>query len=394
MNRTNASADLLIVGGGVLGAFHAYHALARGLSVILLERNSAPQGATVRNFGQVVPSGMDATWQRFGRESLEIYTSLQAQFDISVRNLGSIYLASNEEEVTLIEELHAINQSHDYESELWTAERCRERYPLLRADYCRGGLFFPQELSVNPRVMIHRLHQYLATKPEFQSHFQSSVSDLSVEGPDHVLARTSDGRTFDAKKAIVCSGSEFQLLFPTHFAATDLVAVKLQMLRLAAHSDSQAMPSLPGNILTGLSIRRYESFSQCPSWNEIKSREPADSFAKEWGVHILFKQESDGGIILGDSHEYAAASDSDRLGFDLRSDVNEFMLAEAAKIFNLPSWQVESVWSGVYCQTDDPSGIHNQRIDDHIHIVTGIGGKGMTSSAGFSKHHLGEIYDD
>ena len=49
------NADLLIIGGGVLGSFFAYQALERGLSVVLLERHGAPAGATVRNFGQVVP---------------------------------------------------------------------------------------------------------------------------------------------------------------------------------------------------------------------------------------------------------------------------------------------------------------------------------------------------
>ena len=145
--NSNKPADLLIVGGGVLGSFFAYHALSRGLSVVLLERNAAPQGATVRNFGQVVPSGLDDNWQRFGRESVEIYRSIQAQFDISVRKNGTIYLASDDEELTLIHELHDINVKSGYSSELWSAEQCCQRYPELRSDYCGGGLFFRTEIS-------------------------------------------------------------------------------------------------------------------------------------------------------------------------------------------------------------------------------------------------------
>jgi glycine/D-amino acid oxidase-like deaminating enzyme len=77
--------DLIVVGGGILGTFHAYHALKKGLKVALLEKNSVPQGATVRNFGQVVPSGMDLKWQNFGRESLAMYNELQFQADLTVR---------------------------------------------------------------------------------------------------------------------------------------------------------------------------------------------------------------------------------------------------------------------------------------------------------------------
>ena len=105
----------------------------------------------------------------------------------------------------------------------------------------------------------------------------------------------------------------------------------------------------PGNILTGLSIRRYESFRQCPSWNAVKAREPRESLEKQWGVHILFKQEADGGIIVGDSHEYASVAEYDRLGFDLSTDINTFMIDEAAKIMNLHSWDVETST----CKDDD-----------------------------------------
>ena len=381
--------DLIVIGGGVLGAFHAYHALQRGLSVTLLERHGRPRGATVRNFGQVVPSGMDLHWQAFGRESLKIYKQLQAQHDLSVRQNGSIYIASNEEEETLIEELHAINQQNDYESQLWTTEQCRQRYPQLRTDYCRAGLFFPDEVSVNPRQMIHRLHELLAQQEKFTAQFHTRVGNLACDA-DSVTATATDGRIFKAAKAIVCCGAEFQTLYPDVFADSDIQAVKLQMLRLKP----QANVTMPGNVLTGLSIRRYESFSQCPSYAEIIARQETDAFWQEWGVHILFKQEADGGIILGDSHEYAPAKTADDLDFDLRSNINEYFIQEGRKIFDLPNWDIEAAWYGVYCQTKEPSGIFTRTIDNNIHIVTGIGGKGMTSSAGFAKHHLGEIYND
>ena len=275
--------DLIIIGGGVLGTFHAYHALKRGLTVALLERTAAPRGATVRNFGQIVPSGSDRQWQPFGRESLKIYKSIQSKFDITVRELGSIYIASDDQEVALIEELAAINAEDGYASELWSAQKCRDRYPNLRGDYCRGGLFFPEEISVNPRQMIHRLHEYLRSNAGFEVHYQTCVGELNVDERT-VLARTSRGQTILADRAIVCSGSEFQMLYPDIFSASDIDAVKLQMARLKPAVNTK----LPGNILTGLSIRRYESFAQCPSWKEIKASEPEDSFWKKWGVHILF----------------------------------------------------------------------------------------------------------
>ena len=155
--------DIAIVGGGILGTFHAYHALELGLKVCLLEKDAYPQGATTQNFGQVVPSGMNSKWQKLGRESLRIYTDIQSQFDISIRQNGTVYLASNEEEEQLLVELRAINNNNDYASRMLTKGECLDRYPGLRKEYVKAGLFFPDEVTVEPRTMIHRLQEYLTS---------------------------------------------------------------------------------------------------------------------------------------------------------------------------------------------------------------------------------------
>jgi FAD dependent oxidoreductase TIGR03364 len=379
---SDAHYDLLVIGGGALGTFHALHALERGLRVALVERHRVAQSATVRNFGQIVPSGMNPKWQAHGRKSLAVYAALQAKADIGVRALGSTYLASDDEELQLLHELHILNQAADYPSELLSPAACLARYPQLRADYCKGGLFFPQEISVNPRQMIHLVLAQLKTFPRF-SHFPDTlVRDLDSAGAG-VKATDLFGRTFYAEQAIVCTGAEFEWLYPERFQASDLELVKLQMLRLRP----QPGVHMPGNVLTGLSIRRYESFHACPSYAGIHAREDATAFWKRWGVHILFKQEADGGIVLGDSHEYADVQHKDGIDFYLREEVTRYFLDEGAKIFNLPRWEIDDQWLGVYaqCKTQD---IFQQVIDGKVHIVTGIGGKGMTASPGFSFHHI------
>jgi FAD dependent oxidoreductase TIGR03364 len=379
--------DLAIVGGGVLGTFHAYHALQKGLRVALFEKNMAPQGATVRNFGQIVPSGFHVRWQQYGRRSLDIYKSIQAKFDISVRQNGSIYLASNDDEMTLLEELSVINRANDYPSQLLTAEQCLARYAGVRSDYVRGGLFFPEEITLEPRIAIHRLLWYLIEQHHLAYYPDTLVCDLQP-GANTCEVATTDGRRFAAQRVIVCSGSEFRTLFPHVFASSDLVGVKIQMLE----THPQPQDTLPGSILTGLSIRRYECFSECPSWAAIKRREAPDSPEKRWGVHILFKQTTSGSVIVGDSHEYADATRIDELGFDQNQDIDEFMLEKARQIVHLADWRIARRWFGIYTQCRN-SDIFLHQPDPRIHIVTGIGGKGMTGSAGFAEQHLQQILE-
>lgn len=379
--------DLIIIGGGVLGTFHAYHALKKGLSVAVLEKNTKPEGATVRNFGQIVPSGMDRKWQEFGNESLKIYKEIQNQFDINLRQNGTIYIASNDEEVQLIEELHQINLGNDYTSELLSKEQCLTKYNGLRSDYCKAGLFFPQEITVEPDTMIHKLHEYMVANLGLDLYTNTTVVHTE-EKSSEVVSTTASGTEYKASKMIICNGSDFKILYPEIYNSSDLIVSKLQMLQTKPQNNYR----LDGSILTGLSIRRYESFEECPSFKAIKAEENPDSFEKKYGVHILFKQAMDGSVILGDSHEYASAKDIDSLGFDLNMDIDNFMISEAKKIIDLPTYEIKNRWFGMYsqCKTKD---IFEQTIGENIHIVTGIGGKGMTGSAGFAKHNIDKIFN-
>lgn len=384
MNKTY---DLIVVGAGVLGTFHAYHALRRGLSVLLLEKDSRPKSATVRNFGQVVPSGMKNPWFEYGRRSLEIYQDIQQNFDISVRKMGSVYIASDTEEQQLLHELKSLFDEKDYACQLLSSQQCLQRWPALRADYVREGLFFPDELSVEPIIMIRRLLHYM------QEHFEQftfltscPVNKLEAE-PEHVRLLSNLPQPFYGKNVLICSGAEFKLLFPEIFQNSGLVVSKLQMMR------SRPMPgvSLPGNILTGLTIRRYESFTECPSFAQLST--PAHyQPLKDWGIHILFKQSADGSIILGDSHEYAPAAKSDELGYEIREQVNQLIIKEAERIVSFKFDHLESSWAGFYSQ--HPDEFFFKKVDQRIHILTGIGGKGMTSSAGFAEQNLDAILQE
>ncbi|GAA5040017.1 oxidase [Marivirga lumbricoides] len=377
--------DLVIVGGGILGTFHAYHALQRGLKVAIFEQTKMPQGATTRNFGQVVPSGMNTKWQNYGRESLGIYKEIQKTFDITIRQNGSVYLASNEEEIQLIEELAAINKKNNYSSSLLTKAECLAKYPGLRADYVKAGLFFPEEVTVEPRTMILRLQQYLIEQKKLQLFTNTKVIQI-YENSAEASIITANGEIWKADKVLICNGSDFKTLYPDLFAKSDLQLSKLQMMQ----TKPQQNYKLQGSILTGWTIRRYEAFYECPSFETIKAKEKQDSLEKKWGVHILFKQAADGSVILGDSHEYAEASAIDDLGYGLNMDIDNFMIKEARKIFNLPTYEIQDRWFGIYSQfkTGD---IFLEQIGQRIHIATGIGGKGMTGSAGFSKENINSI---
>ena len=379
--------DLIVVGAGILGTFHAYHAAKKGLSVLVLEKSDEARGASVQNFGQVVPSGLDSDWQGYGRKSLAIYKELNKRWNLDIDDSGSFYIASNDEEMILINELHTINQETGYLSELLSLAELTKRLPSLKKSYAKGGLFFPDELSVNPRRLIHKIHRGMEADGLADFKFNSLVINLSTQF-DLNSVYLSNGKIYKSRKVIICNGSDFQSLYPNIFAQSDLQTVKLQMLRLVNQE-----VVIKGNILTGLSIRRYESFRECPSYNKIKAQGPFDKELDDWGIHVLFKQEKDGSIILGDSHEYLDANQQEYFDNSLQSRLHELFIREGKKIINGLQWEIDASWAGYYSQCKQDK-IFNREIEPNIHIVTGIGGKGMTASPGYALENINRIYHD
>jgi FAD dependent oxidoreductase TIGR03364 len=376
--------DIIIVGGGIMGLSHAYHALRKKKSVLLLEKNHSTLGASIRNFGQIVPSGFGAEWQAYGIRSLYHYENLLEQYHLPVRKEGSVYIASDEDEIKLIEELHQINTAHSYPSELWEREQLLQKYPLLQKDYAQAGLYFSQEMNVDSRNFIPEFSRLLEAQFGLSTLYGATVTgaDITENG---VMVSDASGNKYAAEKLIVCNGDDFKTLLPEYFPHRDIVMVKLQMMETIAQNIL-----IPGSILTGWTIRRYECFKECPSYEEVISKQDVTSYHLQNGVHILFKQTATGTVILGDSHIYASIEGADQFSFQQTDTaLNDFIIREASKIMQL-DYTIASYWQGYYSQLRS-GPVLQINVQDRIHTATCIGGKGMTASLGWAEQHIDSI---
>ena len=92
---------VIVVGGGVFGTMHAYLALEHGAEVVHLERDRAPMGASVRNFGLVWVSGRgEGRETELALRARELWESIAREVpDIKFRANGSFTLLANDEEL-------------------------------------------------------------------------------------------------------------------------------------------------------------------------------------------------------------------------------------------------------------------------------------------------------
>ena len=328
----------------------------------------------------MVPSGLGGRWQEYGRRSVEIYKEIQQEFDITVRAQGSVYVASDEEEWQIAQEAAELFAGKDLPNELLSAPQTLSRFPYLRESYTKGSIFFPEDLSVEPDKMVHRLIDYGVQKYDISYWPDTAVLACETKG-DLIEIRTAPGLTLQAERALICCGSEFRILYPDLFATSGLIVSKLQMLQ------TYPLPhtNLAANVLTGLTLRRYEAFEECPSFASLTVPSHYTEL-KNWGIHILFKQATDGSIIIGDSHEYAPAGQISDLGFDCKDHIDELILTEAERIVQFPVRGIARRWAGYYAQ--HPDEVFEYEVAPRLNIITGVGGKGMTSSLGFAEENV------
>lgn len=101
--------QVVIVGGGVLGAMHAVQARRRGLAVVHLEREQAERGASVRNFGLVWVSGRAPGAElALAQRARTLWAELAVLAPATgFRARGSLTVAADEAELGLLKEAAA-----------------------------------------------------------------------------------------------------------------------------------------------------------------------------------------------------------------------------------------------------------------------------------------------
>lgn len=378
-------ADVIVIGAGVLGTFHAYFAAQKGYKTILIERNPFPSDASTRNFGMIAQTIVEAdgAWSAFARASREIYLSLQQECDISVQRSGSLYLASTETERDILEEFARMYAPTHHCSYLG-ANEALALYPFVQPTYCQGALLFPDDLTLDPRSMLRQFIPYLVQQSLIDYIPQTTIVAVESAGQG-CLVKDARGNVFTAEKVFVCSGAEYRTLFPAFFQASGLKICKLQMMQTVP----QPQPILPPALLSGLSIQRYPAFKSVPSYQRLQDQ-TADERLLTYGIHLLFKQAADGSVIIGDSHEYSTFEEANRNEESTNCLINAAILEYGQRMIALPSWQIQKLWNGYYLLHPQRE-VYTETIEDTIHVVTGIAGKGMSTGPGFAQRHIASV---
>jgi len=369
----------IVVGAGILGMATARALALKGYKVTILEKSQQSLGASIRNFGMIWPIGQpDGHLYDRAIRSREIWKEYLKNAKIQYDPCGSIHLAYNQEEQDVIEELYQHFISTQRPVTLLSPSSINDNFKGINQHQLKGGLYSSDEIIIDPREGIKHLPAYLKTYYNIDFLWGTAVTHVTTN------TVTSFKTKYFADLVCVCSGADFETLYPSIFKELPIIKTKLQMMRFISNDTSYRIGT---SVCGGLSLLHYKSFTASKSLEILKAKIEAElpEYLK-WGIHVMVSQNDKGELTVGDSHEYGL----DFEPFD-KQHVNDLILKYLKKLMNIDNWTLQQSWNGVYPKMTNGETDLFLKAEQGVYIINGIGGNGMTLSFGFAEEAVAKI---
>lgn len=369
----------IVIGAGIVGLATARALAIRGYQVTVFERNGKATGASIRNFGMIWPIGQPkGKLLERAMVSKSIWKQIAKEAHIWYSETGSLHIANHHDELGVLEEFAEANKGIR-NCKVINAADTLSKSKIINPNSLKGALFSEDEMIIEAREAVHQVTLYLASKYKVVFHFNKAISRISYPNV------FSGHECFAADELFICSGADFETLYPEVFLGLPITKCKLQMMRLEGFANTNDdSPSLCG----GLSLIHYKSFLEANSLPLLKQRYQTDSEEYiKWGIHVMLSQNFNGEFTIGDSHEYGFELDP----FD-KKNINHLILDYLKTFVKMKSYVVSQTWNGIY-----PKLINDQtelvlNVEEGVKIINGLGGNGMTLSFGLAESVIAGDY--
>jgi len=201
-----SKADVIVVGGGLMGAASAFFLRKRGRSVILLERGLVGQQASGVNFGNVRRQGRYLPQLPLAHRSRAIWGRLNELLgeDAEFLVTGHIRVVYDESQAAVVEKYASDARGWGLDLEIVGGNDLRRRFPFFGPEVICGS-YSPNDGHANPRLAAPAFGRAAARAG---AHVIENCEVVAVEkdGEDFRV-QADDGRVFRAPSALICAGA-------------------------------------------------------------------------------------------------------------------------------------------------------------------------------------------
>ena len=202
-----AHAEIIVIGGGIIGCSTAYH-LARDhkADVLLIERHQLTSGSTWHAAGLVGQLRSSASITQVLRYSVDLYKKLDAETGLATgwKMTGCLRLATNEARWTEYKRLATTAQSFGLDMHLISPAEVKKMWPLMDVSDLVGASFLPSDGQASPSDITQSLAKGA------RMHGAKIVEGVAVTGFEmkdgRIIAVKTNHGTIACEKVVNCAG--------------------------------------------------------------------------------------------------------------------------------------------------------------------------------------------
>lgn len=335
------TADILIIGGGVMGASAAYHLAKRGVKdILLLEKESHfGTGATGRCAGGVryqFSTEINVTLSIHSLPMIENFKEEIGQ-DPGYHKYGYLLVATNENEVKEFRLNVAMQNRLGVQTELLSGDEVRRRLPLMRFDDALAGTFHHKDGTADPNSIVMG---YINASQKMGVRALTGVEVIGV----------------------TVSGGEVRSV------KTNLGEIEARVVLNAAGPWSGLIAAMAGINVPLIPLRR-----QMFTTNPLKEVPENFPFVIDFAKSLYLHREGEG-LLVGMSNP------DEKPGYDQSVDENFELVNLEAAIGRMPLLEKASRashWAGLYEMTPDAHPIYGATDVKGFFLCTGFSGHGF-----------------
>ncbi len=224
--KKNLETDIVIIGSGITGALMAHELCRAGLNCCVVDKRSIATGSSAASTAllqyeidvplcqmaeQIGEKNAVTAYQSCLQSISDIEAVLkETDIDADFERLPSLFYASDEKGVKLIEREYEIRKRHGLPVEPLNKEELHKRYKL---ETYAGALLNRQSAQLDAYKTAIKLFRYHRKKDHLQIYTHTEVVSCE-ETPQGCRLETKEGRTIRCKYAIVATGFEAGRFLP------------------------------------------------------------------------------------------------------------------------------------------------------------------------------------
>ncbi len=348
-----AHADVVVIGGGVIGVSIAFQLARAGVSrVVLVERNSLGSGSTCRAAGGVRAQFSDELNIEIAQRSLAAFREFGdvPGWEIDLKEVGYLFLLTREEDCATFEQSVALQNDLGVPSRMLTPAQALELCPVISVGDVLAAAFSPADGHATPEAVVQG---YATAARSLGVHIAVQCEATEV--------RTRGNRI---EEVVTTKGT----------VATDTVIC-------AAGAWSRACGAMVGVDLPVTPLRRQILFT------EPLADLPGDlPMTIDFDTSFYFHREGPG-VLMGMSDK------NERPGFDISTHdewIPELMAAAERRAPGIAAAGIRGGWAGLYEMTPDHNALLGEaRSVSRFLYATGFSGHGFLQAPA-----VGEIVRD